>query len=191
MQHMKIPNLTCNHAKRVALWLSLLGVLGVCTASSRGLPAQAGIINFGKVNEVLYRGAHPDAASLKNLQRLGIKTIINLHLPEEGWKAEAAEAAANGLVYTNVPLRGLGRPTEEQVKEVLSILEGCPLPAFVHCVHGCDRTGTIVACYRIQHEGWSAEAAMREANQYGLSWLERGMRKFILEFGKGNLLKSH
>jgi len=93
----------------------LLGVLSVCTASPRGLPAQEGIINFGKVNEVLYRGAHLDAASLKNLQRLGIKTIINLHLPEEGWKAEAAEAAANGLVHTNIPLRGLGRPTKEQV----------------------------------------------------------------------------
>src|ERR1035438_5402444 len=67
-----------DHAKRAALWLSLLGLLGVCKAELSGWPAQEGIINFGKVNDNLYRGAHPDTASLKNLKRLGIKTIVNL-----------------------------------------------------------------------------------------------------------------
>jgi protein tyrosine phosphatase (PTP) superfamily phosphohydrolase (DUF442 family) len=171
-------------ARISTFWLGFLMALGVCEAGQRGLPAQEGILNFGKVSETLYRGAQPDAAGLTNLHRLGIKTVINLRLAGEGWKAEAVEAQAAGLVYTNVPLRGLGRPMQEQVKQVLSILETCPLPAFVHCEHGCDRTGTIVACYRIQHDGWSAEVAMREARQYGLSWLERGMRKFILQFGK-------
>ncbi len=171
-----------DRARGAALLLSLLGVLGVCTAGERGVPAQQGILNFGKVSEGVYRGAQPDAASLKNLQQLGVKTIISLHLPKEAWKAEAAEAAANGIVYTNVPLRGLGRPTEQQVKDVLALLESSPFPVFVHCVHGCDRTGTIVACYRIQHDGWKGEAALQEAKKYGLSWAERGMKKFILEF---------
>ena len=31
-------------------------------------------------------------------------------MPDDAWKQEAAEAQANGIFYTNVPMRGLGRP---------------------------------------------------------------------------------
>ena len=35
-------------------------------------------------------------------------------------------------------------------------------PVFVHCKHGADRTGTMVAFYRILFEGWSKDEAIRE-----------------------------
>ena len=159
---------------------------GVCAAGDRGLPTQQGSVNFGKVNESIYRGAQPDAAALKNLQRLGVKTIINLRMAGDCWKEEAAQAAANGLVSTNIPLHGLGRPTQEQVRTLLAVLEASPQPVFIHCQHGCDRTGTLVACYRIQHDKWSAKEALKEAELYGLSVLERGMRRFIQDFATAN-----
>jgi protein tyrosine/serine phosphatase len=52
----------------------------------------------------------------------------------------------------------------------------------VHCWRGKDRTGTIIACYRIQHDGWSSRQALKEAEQRGLSHAEFGMRSFILKF---------
>ncbi len=161
-----------------------LFLLTVATAGQRGLPPTEGIANFGKVNESLYRGAQPDGAALKTLQRLGIRTIINLRLTDEAWQAEEAEARANGLNYTNVPMHGLGRPTEEQVSTVLSLIETLPSPVFVHCAYGCDRTGTIVACYRLKYDRWTIESALAEAKQYGMSPLERGMKNFIVQFGK-------
>ena len=153
-------------------------------AGPRGLPAQEGIANFGRVNEDLCRGAQPDATAFQNLKRLGIKAIINLRISSDAWKAEAAEAQANGMVYTNAPMRGLGRPAEDRVRSILSLIESCPKPVFIHCEHGCDRTGTIVACYRIHHDGWTNQAALEEAVRYGLSKLERGMRRCIENFGK-------
>ena len=170
----------------LAFWLTIsvlaLGTFGV--AADRGLPAQDGIGNFGRVSQTIYRGAQPDAVAIKNLQRLGVKTIIDLRLPNEGLRGEPAEAAANGISYTNVPLRGMGRPTDDQVRQVLGLIEKLPGPVFIHCKHGCDRTGTIIACYRIQHDQWSTANALKEAARYGISWFERGMRSYVLGFGK-------
>ena len=162
----------------------LLLTVTLCAADERGLPPQHGIGNFGKINDSLYRGAQPNAVGIRNLARFGIKSIINLRLTNDVWQAEAAEARANGITYTNVPLRGLGRPTHAQVTTLLTLIQTLPAPVFVHCEHGCDRTGTVIACYRIRHGGWPNEAALEEARKYGLSRLERGMIDYIREFGK-------
>jgi uncharacterized protein (TIGR01244 family) len=166
------------------LGLALLLVAGnLAGARERGVPASEGIVNFGKVNDGLYRGAQPDTTGIKNLARLGIKTIINLRLTNDVWKAEEAEVRASGITYTNVPLKSLGRPTDAQVATLLALIETLPGPVFIHCHHGCDRTGTIIACYRIRHYGWSSKSALEEARKYGLSMVEIGMRKCILTFG--------
>jgi protein tyrosine/serine phosphatase len=166
--------------------LLFLAAGNIAPARERGLPPSEGIRNFGKVSDGLYRGAQPDAAGIRNLAKLGVKTIINLRMTNDVWKAEAVEASANGITYTNVPLKGLGRPLDSQVATLLTLIETSPGPVFIHCQHGCDRTGTIIACYRIRHSSWSGKSALREAANYGLSKFERGMRKYILQFGKAS-----
>ena len=76
---------------------ALLLTVALCSAGERGLPHREGIANFGKVNDRLFRGAQPDAASITNLARLGIKSIINLRRTNEVWQAEAAEAPASSI----------------------------------------------------------------------------------------------
>jgi protein tyrosine phosphatase (PTP) superfamily phosphohydrolase (DUF442 family) len=156
----------------------------LASARDRGVPPSEGIVNFGKVNDRLYRGAQPDAAGIRNLKKLGIKSILNLRLTSDVWRAEEAEATANGLTYTNVPMSGISRPTPEQVAKALALIETLPSPVFVHCKFGCDRAGTIIACYRIQHYHWSSEEALREARHYGISVFAWGMKKYIVEFGQ-------
>jgi protein tyrosine/serine phosphatase len=154
----------------------------LCHAGDHGQPAVYGIPNFGKVNDRLYRGSQPNRAAIKNLQKLGIKIIIDLRSGHEVSAREAARAAAEGISYTNVPLNGLTRPTDQQVDRVLALIESSPGPAFVHCEYGCDRTGTIIACYRIRHDHWSLTEAQMEADAYGMSRLERGMRNYLAVF---------
>lgn len=154
------------------------------SAGPRGFPAQEGILNFGKVSDTLYRGAQPDTNGINNLKKLGIKTIISLRQPGSAWTAEAAAAQAAGLVYTNFPMSGISKPNAEQVRMILATIDSLPGPVFVHCAHGCDRTGTIVACYRIQHDKWTVASAQEEADRYGMSSVERGMRLCITEFGR-------
>jgi len=164
------------------LTCGLLGIGAVSIGGERGLPAQQGILNFGKISNALYRGAQPDTAAVSNLKRLGIRSIIDLRMPKEVRKAEAAEALSCGILYTNLPLHGLRGPTDEQVRTVLSLIETLEGPVFIHCQHGCDRTGTIIACYRIKHDNWSHQSALEEAVRHGLSVFERGMRKYVLAF---------
>lgn len=164
---------------------SLLVVLAITsTAGENGLPRQFGIPNFGKVDDHLYRGAQLDSEGIKTLKKLGVKLIVNLRLPWDGWKDEEAEALANGILYTNIPMSPLGLPKDEQVRRVLALFETLSTPIFVHCQYGCDRTGMVVACYRIEHCHWSSELALREAERYGISKYEDPMKRYVVEFGK-------
>jgi len=164
----------------------VLLVAAVVAAGERGLPPQEGIANFGKVSDDLFRGAQPDEGGIKSLQGLGVRLIINLRMPDGVLRTEAPQALACGITYTNIPLRGLGRPRDDDVRKILDLIEKSPSPVFVHCEHGCDRTGTIIACYRIEHDKWSSAAALAEAQRYGMSPLERGMRKFVEDFAKAH-----
>jgi protein tyrosine/serine phosphatase len=163
------------------VWLSFCSV---SFAGHRGLPAQEGVLNFGRIGQDVYRGAQPDTAAVANLQRLGVKSIIDLRKPSQVRKAEADEAHASGITYTNVPLAGMSRPTDAQVQTVLDLIESLPKPIFIHCQHGCDRTGTIIACYRMKRHGWTHENAWQEAVHYGISWLERGMKAYVKDFAR-------
>jgi protein tyrosine/serine phosphatase len=80
-------------------------------------------------------------------------------------------------------MSGISRPKDEQIRQVLALLGSVSTPIFVHCQYGCDRTGTVIACYRILHDGWSSQLALREAERYGFSKFEGSMKRFIVEFG--------
>jgi protein tyrosine/serine phosphatase len=167
----------------IASWL--LASFGLASAQEARATVP-GITNFAKVNDLLYRGAQPKSDGIKSLARLGVRTIINLRMTNDVWSAEEAEARALGITYTNVPMSGIGRPTDQQVAKVLLIIETGTKPVFVHCQHGADRTGTIIACYRIQHDKWPSKQALQEAKKYGMSPLEIGMKRYVVDFGKSH-----
>ena len=147
--------------------------------------------NFHVVNLGLYRGAQPKPGGIKRLAQLGIKTIVNLRDDDERATAEGAEARVEGLRYFNLPLKRLGRPSDEQVEEVLSVIDTRRnQPVFVHCKQGVDRTGLVIACYRIVHDGWTSEQAKAEANSFGMHPWEFGMKDYIRDFYRRHLLKT-
>lgn len=122
---------------------------------------------------------------MKELAARGIKTVVNLRGEDEYTREQEAEARAAGLRYFSVPLPGYGRPRDEQVEKVLALItDSRNWPVFVHCRHGEDRTGTIIACYRISQEGWSAEEAKKEAKRHGMSRFQFGMKSFIKDYGR-------
>jgi hypothetical protein len=50
-------------------------------------------------------------------------------------------------------------PNAKDVRMFLTTIANSPKPILVHCQHGADRTGFMVAIYRIVIEDWSKEAA--------------------------------
>src|SRR5579862_401723 len=135
-----------------------------------------GVPNFHQVSARIFRGAQPSGEGWNNLSKLGVKTVIDLRPPSEhSCTAESRAVEAAGMHYVNVPMSGIHAPSDDQVSKVLALLEGAADPVFVHCRRGADRTGTVVACYRVTHDGWNNQRAFDEAVKFGLSWVEFGM----------------
>ena len=83
-----------------------------------------------------------------------------------------------------MPLDGWSAPTDAQVARILDLIDRSPAPVLIHCKRGADRTGTIVAVYRMQHQGWTSEAAFAEALRYGIAPWQWGMRSYIRHFAQ-------
>ena len=165
----------------IAITLLGSGAFAASQSSYSELP------NFSRVNEHFYRGGQPGPGGIKKLGDLGVKAIVNLRGEDDLSRAEQREAAAAHIRYFNVPMAGIGRPTDADISKVMAIIDNPEnWPVFVHCKHGCDRTGTVVACYRISHEHWNAERATAEAKKFGMSWVEVGMRGYIADYYKSH-----
>jgi tyrosine-protein phosphatase SIW14 len=171
-----------------ALMLAMLASVALAQSEAR----YTELPNFHQVNPQLYRGAQPRAGGIRKLAQLGIRTIINLRGADEHTQAEQREAESLGLRYFAVPLAGLHRPSDEQVERVLALINASAnQPVFVHCRHGEDRTGLIIAVYRITHDGWTGEQAKTEAKRYGMSWTQIGMKDYISDYYRDRKRKAH
>ncbi len=140
-----------------------------------------GLPNFHRVNQHIYRGGQPSADGLAALHKMGMKTVLDLRQPAERAAQEDRLLEAWGIKYINIPMPPLSAPTTESVEQALSVLNSSQAwPVFVHCRRGADRTGTVVACYRIQVEGFTNRQAIEEAEKLGLASFQTGKKHFIL-----------
>lgn len=52
--------------------------------------------------------------------------------------------------------------SQDDILHALTIIKNTQTPLLIHCWHGSDRTGTIVAAYRIVFQNWSKAQAIDE-----------------------------
>src|ERR1700741_3845570 len=129
------------------------------TRASFGAPAGkiklAGVHNAGKIGDARLRGAQPSAQGLAELKKLGVTTIVDLRGNRGPVAWERAQAESLGMRFINIPVLGWSPPGNAQVAEFLKVLQQDPAQKiFVHCYYGEDRTGVMVAAYRIAQQNW-------------------------------------
>ena len=123
------------------------------------------IANFGVVDGRIYRGEQPRADDYTALAKLGVKTLIDLRLDAKSNSKALAEAA--GLHYVNIPIDDHKQPTDDDVRAFLATVDSPDAgPVYVHCAGGRHRTGSMVAIYRMAHDGWSVDQAYDEMLAY-------------------------
>ncbi len=133
-------------------------------ATLEGEGEREALPNFGRVDARLLRGGQPTAAGFRKLRDLGVRTIVSLRFEEPD---DAATVADLGLRYLYLPVPDTDRPTDDQVRRFLALQRELDAgQIYVHCAWGVNRTGTMVALWRIQR-GWSPERALAEAEKYG------------------------
>ncbi len=120
---------------------------------------------------------------MAQLRKLGVQTIVDLRESGERADAEKKVVEALGMRYVNVPMKGFHTPDPEQVAKVLQIIDDSASgPVFVHCRRGADRTGTVVAIYRITHDGWDNRKALDEARAMGMSRFQIAMQHYVRDY---------
>lgn len=150
------------------------------TADLRDEARDKALPNFHQVGDRLFRGAQPRSGGIGKLEALGINTIINLRDTDERARAEERAARAAGMRHLNIPLKRLGSPMNKEITRILAIINAPQNgKVFVHCARGADRTGTVIAIYRITHDKWTSEQAQQEANSYGMRFWQCGMKHYI------------
>ena len=161
--------------------LTLGSVLLFATAAFAQQPA--GVNNFHMVNDHICRGAQPSDEGFQSLAKLGVKTVIDLREADGRSRAEKKVVEAAGMRYVNIPMLGMHTPDSADVAKVLALFNDRSAgPVFVHCRRGADRTGTVVACYRISHDHWNNEKALDEAKSCGMAWIQRAMHHYVLGY---------
>ena len=172
-----------NKTPRVRLEVCALAALGLLCGVASAAPEVQGIPNFHQVDERVYRGARPTIQGIANLAKLGVKTVVDLRETGSETVAEERTVKAAGMIYVSIPMNGLRAPSNEQVAQVLGWFDNdSAAPVFVHCKRGADRTGTVVACYRIAHDHWDNRKALDEAKSDGMHWFEPTMKRFVLHY---------
>jgi protein tyrosine/serine phosphatase len=144
---------------------STLPIFG--SASPAGSPE--GIKNFYQVDAQVYRGAQPTEDGVKYLAKIGVKTVVDLREADQRSENEESWVTAAGMKYINVPMSGHTPPTDAQISRLLGILESDNGAVFVHCKRGADRTGVVIASYRIDRDGWDNARALSEAKSRGMA----------------------
>ena len=126
--------------------------------------------NLHQITPFLYRGAQPTSDGFAELEKMGIRTVVNLR----GLHSDRELLERTGLAYRHITFQ-TWHPEDEDIIEFLRIVTKKEnQPVFFHCQHGSDRTGTMCAVYRLVVQGWSKDDAIREMTQgnygYHIVW---------------------
>ncbi|MFC1635289.1 dual specificity protein phosphatase family protein [Planctomycetota bacterium] len=127
-----------------------------------------GLPNLHKVSEDLYRGAQPSAEGMRQLEKLGVKTVVNLRSSH----SDRDELKGTSLAYEHIEMTAWNPEFEDVVRFLQIVSDSNSLPVFVHCQHGADRTGLMCAVYRIAVQGWSKDEAIMEMTEGGFGFHE-------------------
>lgn len=128
---------------------------------------------------VLWRGSKPNEQGASALIGLGVKTVVNLELLHDDMAAfqGALPAAAPAHVINYFRIHEwepnvyvAPAVLDDHVAEFLAIMRTQAKPVYVHCRSGQNRTGVMVAAYRIFEEGMPVDPAIDEMRKFRGVW---------------------
>lgn len=122
-----------------------------------------------EVTKGIYRGSQEDIS--EKLLTKNIKSILKLNADD--MMDEYRFCEKNDIEFCDVVLSEFKKPSKRDLDALINIIKNNYMvklrPLFIHCKHGHERTGIVIAHYRMKIEGWSKWKAIKEALQEGFS----------------------
>lgn len=162
----------------------LLAGVGVACVWATDLRLHFACVKAG----VLYRSGQPSGSQLAAMvSRHNIRTVVNLRKADAIEKDKKARqekdfAKAHGVRFVNIPYNDTDAGT--QIPEFLALVaDPANQPVLVHCAQGIERSGVMVAAFRMKTEGWSLARALDEMRRFGFKREKSpGMQKAVETF---------
>jgi uncharacterized protein (TIGR01244 family) len=145
----------------------------------------AGISTFAQVESTIACGGATSPEAIREIKRMGFKTVVNLRLASEQGALvdeEGAIVRSLGMNYVHLPFN-IQTPDPKLVENFMAAVAGpANTPAYVHCAAG-GRAAALWMIKRVKADGWTEARALEEANALGLN--DR-LRPFALNYLKAN-----
>ncbi|AVP99656.1 protein-tyrosine-phosphatase [Ahniella affigens] len=137
--------------------------------------AMPGLPNLHQVDTGIYRSAQPEAGAQASLSALGVRSVISLRYSEDD------PALLPNVQRIHAPIESWDVDHDEIMLALKSLIDPDNQPVLLHCRHGADRTGTVMASYRMVVQGWSADAAITEMREGGYNYhaIWRNMIRYL------------
>jgi protein-tyrosine phosphatase len=108
--------------------------------------------------------------------------VVNLREDRTEMATEKRQVESLGIKYIEIPWSANHEPSSAQIVEFLDLVRTNPdTKIFVHCRRGADRTGVIIAAYRIAIEHKPVAQALSEMRRYHYDWFFRPQLKRYIE----------
>lgn len=130
---------------------------------------KTGLPNFGVVESgAIYRSGAPSDRVLERAREVyGIRTVLDLRFHDA--RTELPASIASKVALRRAALDDLGDVDTKMVEACAQIIAAAANhPILVHCAGGRDRTGAVVACFRVLYQHWLPAYANTEAQSFGL-----------------------
>ncbi len=179
MSHPNHPNLTGKNKRTLRTAVVLLAGATICIVLAvvwhNGLCDLLIPRNFGEVEPGLYRSGQISSRLIeRTLKDHGIAEIVVLSNDDgnggQDSQAEAAAAQRLGIERQVFPLSGDGTGRIDIYAAAVAAIDKARKenkPVLVHCVAGAQRTGGVIAAYRLLVEHLPADQAVAEMRRFG------------------------
>ena len=145
---------------------------------------RSGLPNLGRVTPTLYRGGQPTAQGFDELKTLGVDIVVNFRDEPPEIESERASVEHLGMRYVSIPWSPSHDPDSAKVTVFLQLLRANPeKKIFAHCRRGAERTGVMIATYRMAIEKWSSGQALAEMEEFHfLGFWFRHLKNYVKNF---------
>lgn len=130
--------------------------------------------NLHKVDSLIYRSEQPTKDKMKSLKSLGVTNVLNLR----NARNDKREARYQNINLYRIPINTWTFSLDE-LTECLKLIHKINQPILVHCKHGSDRTGCVIAAYRIVFQNWSKKEAIEEFTNGGYGFHYKHFKHLI------------
>ena len=140
---------------------------------------------FHRLDEHYIRGSLPAKGGIETLNRLGIKTLVDLrsvydHTDDIGLAAERI-----GMKYYWLPTSVWDPPTDARAKEFVQLVsDPSQGPFYVFCADGLNRVGEMSAIYRVAKSHWTVEQALKEIDDFGFNPYYWNLRAYVFTYAR-------